>query len=162
MKGIPKPRGIGIAATVLLAALLIAAAFVPAMSAVEDTADGNGTRDTVNLGRLFTDGENEIASATCVGPVTAPAGYNTFCVSWQNINDANNDGRGATYRLTVWDAAGGAHTATKSVDRADSGTLCVSFNSQGAGDGQYELYCNTHTWFTIKASDNCVEELNYT
>ena len=162
MKGIPKPRGIGIAATVLLAALLIAAAFVPAMSAVEDAADGNGTRDTVYLGSLYTDGENEIARAICVGPVTAPAGYNTFCASWENVNDANNDGRGATFRLKVWDAAGVAHTKTKSVDQAGSGTLCVSFDSQGTGDAQYEIYCNTHTWFTIKASDHCVEDLDYT
>ena len=159
-----KPKGIGISAiTALLAALLIAAVIAPAMGAVEDTAEGDaGVRDTVNLGSLFTDGKNEIASATCVGPVTVPSGYNTFTATWQNINDVDNDGRGATYKLTVWDAAGIAHTTTKSVDRAGSGTISVSFNSQGAGDAQYELYCDTHTWFNIKASDNCVEDLDYT
>ena len=161
MKGIPKPKGIGIAATVLLAALLIAAAFVPAMSAVEDVADGNGTRDTVNLGSLFTDGRNEIATATCVGPVTVPAGHNTFYVTWQNINDVNNDGRGATFRLTVWDANDSPHTVTKTVDRAGSGSISVSFTS-GEGDGEYLLYCDTHTWTEIKASDQCHNDLDYT
>ena len=165
VKRIPKPRGIGIAATMLLAALLIAAAFVPAMSAVEDAADGNGTRDTVYLGSLYTDGGNEIAIATCVGHVTVPAGGNTFCASWQNINDANNDGRGATFRLTVWDAAGRDHTVTKRVDRAGSGTISVSFNSHGIGDGEYLLHCKTYAWFIVnfenKASDLCHDDLDY-
>jgi len=165
VKRIPKPNGIGIAATVLLAVLLIAAAFVPAMSAVEDAADGNGTRDTVNLGSLFTDGRNEIASATCVGPVTVPAGYNTFTATWQNINDVNNDGRGATFRLTVWDAAGRDHTVTKRVDRAGQGNISVRFNSLGAGDGEYLLHCKTYAWFIVnfenKASDLCHDDLDY-
>jgi len=159
MKGIPK--GIGIAATVLLAALLIAAAFVPAMSAVEDAADGNGTRDTVYLGSLYTDGRNEIAIATCVGPVTVPAGYNKFYVTWENVNDVNNDGRGATFTLTVQDADENDHTVTKRVDRAGSGTISVSFNSE-SGDGEYQLYCDTHTWTEIKASDQCHNDLDYT
>ena len=165
VKRIQKPEGIGIAATVLLAALLIAAAFVPAMSAVEDAADGNGTRDIVNLGSLFTDGRNEVASATCVGHVTVPSGYNTFTATWEHINDANNDGRGATFRLTVWDAAGVAHTKTKRVDRAGQGSISVSFNSQGTGDAQYVLYCSTHAWFIvnfeIKASNLCLDDLDY-
>ena len=165
MKRIPKPRGIGIAATVLLAALLIAAAFVPAMGAVEDAADGDGTRDTVNLGSLYTDGGHEIASATCVGPVTVPAGHNTFTATWEHINDVNNDGRGATFTLTVWDAAGSDHTITKRVDRAGSGTISVHFNSQGAGDGGYLLHCNTYAWFIVnfenKASDLCHDDLDY-
>ena len=71
MKARTKSKGIGIAAiTALLAVLLIAAVIAPAMGAVEDAANGNGTRDTVNLGSLYTDGGNEIANATCVGPVT--------------------------------------------------------------------------------------------
>jgi len=154
-----------VAATVLLVALLIAVAFVPVVSAVEDVADGNGTRDTVNLGSLFTDGRNEIASATCVGPVTVPSGHNTFSVSWQNVYDANNDGRGATFKLTVWDATGIAHTKTKRVDRAGQGNISVVFNSQGAGDGQYVLHCNTYAWFIVnfenKASDLCLDDLDY-
>ena len=162
MNGTMKSKGVGIAVAGLLAALLIVAAIAPAMGAVEDAADGNGTRDTVNLGSLFTDGRNEIATATCVGDVTVQAGYNTFCASWQNINDAQFDGRGATFRVRVWDAAGTVHTATKSVNQADSGTLCVSFNSQGAGDAQYEIYCNTHNLYTIKASDSCGGDLDYT
>ena len=162
MNGTTKSKGIGIAAAGLLTALLIVAAIAPAMGAVEDATDGNGTRDTVNLGSLSTDGEGEDATATCVGDVTVPAGQNTFCVSWDNVNDKAFDGIGATYIVNVWDKDGDLHTATKSVNQAGSGTLCVSFNSLGAGDAQYEIYCDTHTWFNIVDSDHCIAELEYT
>ncbi|MBC2724411.1 MAG: hypothetical protein HGJ97_17415 [Desulfosporosinus sp.] len=162
MKRQTKPKGFGIAATVLLAALFMAVAIAPAMGAVEDAADGNGTRDTVNLGSLFTDGEEGTASATCVGDVTVQAGYNTFCVQWENINDKVFDGHGAKFEVKVWDANGGEHIKTKTVNKAGSGTLCVSFDSLGTGDAQYEIYCDTHTLFNIVDSDNCVAELEYT
>ncbi len=55
MKGRMKPKGFGIAAPVLLAALLIAAVIVPAMS-----AQGYGTDDRVD--RLAHDLENAVAS----------------------------------------------------------------------------------------------------
>ena len=111
---------------------------------------------------MFTDGEGEIATATCVGPVTIPAGHNKFYVTYENINDVNNDGHGATFTLTVDDAGGNAHTVTKKVDRAGSGTISVSFDSLGTGDGEYYLYCDTHTWFEIKADDQCQNDLDYT
>jgi len=45
MKGTTKPKGIGIAATVLLAALLIAAVIVPVMGAIQE--DAKERRDRV-------------------------------------------------------------------------------------------------------------------
>jgi len=138
-------------------------AFMPSVSAENDKENSDdGILSTINLGNLFTDGNNNIATATGVGSVLAPAGQNTFTATWKNINDVNNDGQGAIYKLKVRDANGGLHTTTHEVDRTGEGTISVSFNSQGTGDAQYELYCETNTWFgAIEASDQYVGDLDY-
>ncbi|MDY0387080.1 MAG: hypothetical protein RBT65_08140 [Methanolobus sp.] len=153
--------GIG---ALLTAMLLLSMAFAPAVSATEDTQNGDiGIKATGNLGDLFTDGDNNIASATpeTTGTVYFPEGYNTFTVNWKNTNDAKYDGQGAKYVLTVWDAKGVAHTTTKEVDQAGEGSISVAFNSEGAGDAQYKLYCDTHTYFGIDASDQYTGDLDY-
>ena len=158
-----KKKGKVTIGAILIIALLASMAFVSAVSVAEETTEGDvGVRDTENLGTLYTNAGDAIAIATCVGHVEVPAGYNTFTAQWQNVNDDNNDGRGATFRITVWDAVGTEHPNSISVDRAGSGTISVSFDSQGAGDAQYELYCDVHTYFNTLASDNCVEDLDYT
>jgi len=149
-------------AVMLIVALVASMSFMSSMSVAEDTTEGDvGVLDTENLGSLYTNAGAPSASATCVGSVTVPAGYNTFTATWQDVNDNNNDGRGATFRITVWDADGTEHTDSISVDRTGSGTISVSFYS-GAGDAQYELYCDVHTYFNTLASDNCVNDLDYT
>jgi hypothetical protein len=116
------------------------------MSVEENTGD-IGILATIHLGSMSTDGDGNTASVAGVGCVTAPAGQNTFTATYSNDNDRDNDGQGAIYRLTVWDALGVAHTTEKRVDWATSGTISVTFNSQGSGDAQYELWCETHDWF---------------
>lgn len=155
-----RSKGIG---TLLVAMLLVSMVLMPAVSAKKNTEEGDvGILATINLGSLFTDGKNNIATATGVGSVLAPAGYNTFTATWKNVNDVDNDGQGAIYKLTVWDANGAPHTTTHEVDRAGEGTISVSFNSQGTGDAQYQLYCETNTWFgAIEASDQYVGDLDY-
>jgi len=158
-----KKKGKVTIGAILIVALLASMAFMSSVSVAEDATKGEaGVRDTENLGSLYTNAGAPSASATCVGHVTIPAGYNTFTAQWQDVNDDNNDGRGATFRITVWDADGIEHTDSKKVDRAGSGTISVRFDSQGAGDAEYELYCNVHTYFNTLASDNCVEDLDYT
>ena len=158
-----KPKEKVTIGAMLIVALLATMAFMSSVAVAEDTTKGDvGVRDTENLGSLYTNAGAPSASATCVGHVEVPAGYNTFTATWQNVNDDNNDGRGATFRIKVWDADGIEHPNSISVDRAGSGTISVSFDSQGAGDAQYELYCNVHTYFNTLASDNCVEDLDYT
>lgn len=156
-------RNIRFGISALLVVLLLSMAFMPAVSAKKDTDEGDvGTLATINLGSLYTDGTNNIATATGVGSVLAPAGSNTFTATWKNVNDVNNDGQGAIYTLTVWDANGSPHSTTHEVDRAGEGTISVTFNSQGTGDAQYQLYSETNTWFgAIEASDQYVGDLDY-
>jgi hypothetical protein len=106
-----------IAILMLLALIGVGMAFMSAMSVAEDTTEGDvGVLDTENLGSLYTNAGAPSASATCVGSVAVPAGYNTFTATWQDINDNNNDGRSATFRITVWDADGTQHTDSINVD----------------------------------------------
>ena len=144
--------------TLLAAMLLVSMAFVPSVS-----ADGeDGIKSTVDLGSLFTDGDDNIATATGVGSVCTSEGHNTFIASWENIDDVNNDGQGAIYKLTVWDAEDNPHTTTHEVDRAGEGTISVSFNSEGTGDSKYKLYCETNTWFgAIEDSDQYIGDLEF-
>ena len=129
---------------------------------VEDDMGDFGILSTLHMGSLSTDGDGDTANAVCVGSVTAPAGQNTFLAAYSNVNDRDNDGQGAIYRLTVWDALGVGHTAEKRVDWVTSGTISVSFNSQGSGDAHYELWCETHDWFdTTKATDTDFGDLDY-
>jgi len=150
-------RSIGFA----LAALLLVSVIGLASAVSEDTGE-MGILSTPNLGGMYTDGTGDTASASAVGSVTVPAGQNTFTAAYRNVNDIDNDGQGAIYRLKVYDANGAAHTTEKRVDRATSGTISVSFNSQGSGDAQYELWCETHDWFdTTKATDTDYGDLDY-
>ena len=140
----------------------VSAAQVDVETPVEEISDDMGILATVYLGSMSTDGDNDRATSVGVGPVTVPVGYNTFTASYSNVNDLPLDGQGALYRLTVWDAAGIAHTDEKKVDSAGSGTISVSFDSQGSGQGQYELWCRTHDWFdTEKASSSYINVVNY-
>jgi len=102
---------------------------------------------SMDLGRMYSDGDGNTASVAGMESVTVPAGRNTFTATYSNSNDRDNDGQGAIYRLTAYDALGIAHTTEKKVDRATSGTINVTFDSQGSGDAQYELWCETHDWF---------------
>ncbi len=144
-----------------LAALLLAGIICLA-SAVPGDSDDIGILSTMSLGSMYTDGTGDTASVSVVGSVTAPAGQNTFTATYRNVNDVDNDGQGAIYRLKVYDANGVPHTAEKKVDWATSGTISVSFNSQGSGDAQYELWCETHDWFdTTKATATDYGDLDY-
>lgn len=145
----------------VLAALLLVGA-IGLASAVSDDSGEMGILSTTTLGSMYTDGTGDTASVSTVGSVIVPAGLNTFTAAYQNVNDVDNDGQGAIYRLTVYNANGVAHTTEKKVDSADSGEISVSFNSQGSGDAQYELWCETHDWFdTTKATDTDYGDLDY-
>jgi len=117
-------------------AVLLLVGVIGLASAVSEDAGEMGIPSTTNLGSMYTDGTGDTTSVSVVGPVTAPAGLNTFTATYRNVNDVDNDGQGAIYRLTVYDANGAAHTTEKRVDRATTGTISVSFNSQGSGDAQ--------------------------
>ena len=132
---------------------------IPPMVGTDDA----GARATIHLGSISTEGDGDTASVAGVGSVTAPAGQNTFTATYSNVNDVDNDGQGAIYRLTVYDALGVAHTTQKRVDWATSGTISVSFNSQGSGDAQYELWCETHNWFdtTTATGGPYIGDLDY-
>jgi hypothetical protein len=128
----------------------------------EDAGD-IGILVTEKLGDMYTDGDGDTARVAIRGDLTVPAGYNTFTASYHNVNDVDNDGQGALYRLTVWDAQGITHTKQIRVDWAIEGTISVAFDSQGSGDAQYELWCETHDWFdTTKATDIGTGDLDYT
>lgn len=127
----------------------------------EDTGD-IGILAVEELGVMYTDGDADTASVTTYGPITVPPGYNTFKAKYYNSNDEDNDGQGALYRLTVYDAQGMAHTKQIKVDWATSGTIEVSFDSRGTGDAYYELWCETHDWLdTTKATDIGTGDLDY-
>ncbi|MDD2474227.1 MULTISPECIES: hypothetical protein [unclassified Methanoculleus] len=115
-----------------------------------------------NLGRMYTDGDGDTASAAPNGYTTVSAGYNVFTANYTHVNDEDGDGQGAIYRLTVYDARSIAHTKQIDVDRATDGTISVAFDSHGSGDAQYELWCETHDLFdTEKASDIGTGDLDY-
>lgn len=114
------------------------------------------------LGTMYTDGDGDTARVVTNGYITVPAGYNTFKAKYYHSNDLPLDGQGAIYRLTVYDARSFAHTNQTKVDYATSGTIEVSFDSQGAGEAYYELWCETHDLFdTEKASDIGTGYLDY-
>lgn len=146
-----------------LAALLLASV-VCLVSAVPGDTDDIGILATENLGHMSTDGDGNTASVASVGRVTVPAGQNTFSATYSNVNDEDNDGQGAIYRLTVWDALGIEHVVEKRVDWKTSGKISVSFDSQGSGDAQYELWCETHDMFDVTKATSapCIVDLDYT
>ncbi|WP_298667415.1 hypothetical protein [uncultured Methanofollis sp.] len=131
--------------------------------AVPGGPDGTVVMPAIPVGNMFTDGDGDMASVSGVGPLTTPAGQNTFTATYTHANDRKYDGgQGAIFRLTVYDAHGVARTAEKKVDSAASGEISVTFNSQGGGDAQYELWCETHDWFdTTKATDTGYDDLDY-
>ncbi|WP_153015881.1 hypothetical protein [Methanofollis ethanolicus] len=130
----------------VLAALLLAATSI-SVSAVPGDPDGIGVLPAIPVGNISTDGDGDTAGVSVVGPLTAPAGQNTFTATYTHASDRKYDGQGAIFRLTVYDAHGVAHTTEKKVDSAASGEISVTFNSQGGGDAQYELWCETHDLF---------------
>lgn len=145
----------------VLGALLLASV-VGLAGAVSEDAGDTGVLPPTDLGNMSANGTGNTADVSAVGPVTVPAGQNTFTVMYSNVDDVDYDGQGAIYRLTVYDANGAAHTTEKRVDRAAAGTISVSFNSQGSGDAQYELWCETHDWFdTETASTIDYGDLDY-
>lgn len=143
---------------ILFASFLVVAVLVTAASADTIVAP----LSTISLGEMMTDGTANTAQAMGAGSVTAPAGWNTFTVSCTNSNDVDNDGQGAVYELKVWDAAGHMYTDSWETDRAGTHTLSVHFNSQGEGDAQYELYCQTNTWLdVIEDQDTYTGDLDF-
>lgn len=133
----------------------VSATQIDVETSMEETSNDMGIlRDTKRVGSMETDAENNIATASGVGPITVPIGYNTFTASYKGIKDEPLDGQGSIFRLTVWDAAGGKDTKEIKIDAAAAGTLEVSLSSQVKGEGQYELWCGTHGWFDrLEASD---------
>jgi len=129
---------------------------------VGEIADDMGILATVHLGNMSTDGDNDRATSVGVGPVTVPVGYNTLTASYSNINDRILDGQGAIFRLTVWDAGGTKRVDQIKVDAAAADTLEVSFNSLVKGDGQYELWCETHDVLdTVMATDSYIGVIHF-
>jgi len=166
-----KTRNGTIAACAVLALVVLAS--VGAVAAAQTGSQENievGTEDTGDigilvvreLGTMYTDGDADTARVITNGRITIPAGYNTFKAKYYHSNDEPLDGQGAIYRLTVYDTRSMAHTNQTKVDYATSGTIEVSFDSQGTGEGYYELWCETHDWFdTEKASDIGTDYLDY-
>lgn len=148
--------GIG---AIFMALLIVGALFVPAVSA-ESTVTPLATE---HLGEMHADGEADSVwiSGVDTGSVQVPAGWNTFTVNCQNENDAPGDGQGAYFTLTVWDARGGKYTDVWDTSAAGSETLSVSFDSQGAGDAQYELYCQTDWMGTIQDEAKYTGDLDF-
>ncbi|WP_342678389.1 hypothetical protein [Methanofollis sp. UBA420] len=130
----------------VLAALLLATTSMSA-GAVPGGPDGIAVLPAIPVGNMSTGGDGDTAGVSGVGPLTALAGQNTFTATYTHANDRKYDGQGAIFRLTVYDANGVAHTTEKKVDSAVSGEISVTFNSQGSGDAQYELWCETHDLF---------------
>ncbi len=166
-----KTRNGTIAACAVLALVVLAS--VGAVSAAQTGSQENievGTGDVGDigilavreLGRMYTDGDADTARVITNGRITIPAGYNTFTAKYYHSNDEPLDGQGAIYRLKVYDAQSMAHTNQTKVDYATTGTIEVSFDSQGTGEAYYELWCETHDWFdTEKASDVGTGYLDY-
>lgn len=111
---------------------------------------------TINLGLMHTNGTADTAEVIENGPVTAPAGTNTFTVLCNNTGDQNLDGQWTRYELTVWDTEGYSRTDTWKMDRAGSHTLELRFYSHGAGDAQYCLSCQTGTWFDAMQNERTI------
>ena len=162
-----KTRNGTIAACAVLALVVLAS--VGAVSAAQ-TGIEVGTGDTGDigilavreLGTMYTDGDADTARVITNGRITIPAGYNVFTAKYYHSNDEPLDGQGAIYRITVYDAQSMAHTNQTKVDYATTGTIEVSFDSQGTGEAYYELWCETHDWFdTEKASDIGTGYLDY-
>lgn len=145
----------------VLAALLLAVMSMPA-GAVPGGPDGTGVLPAIPVGNMFTDGDGDTAGVSGGGPLTAPAGQTTFTATYTHANDRKYDGQGAIFRLTVYDAHGMAHTTEKKVDSAAGGEISVTFHSQGGGDAQYELWCETHDLFNREtASALDYDDLDY-
>jgi hypothetical protein len=141
---------------------VVSAAQVDVETSIEEITGDMGILDVKNLGTMSTDGDNDRATAVGVGSVTVPAGSNTFTASYRNEHDLPLDGQGAIFRLTVWDAGGTKRVDEIKVDAAAAGTLEVSLNSLVKGDGQYELWCETHDWFdTVKATDSYIGVIHF-
>lgn len=147
----------------LTAMLLLSMAFVPAVSAKQGSGDV-GILDVKNVGSLYTDADNNIASANGVGAVSVARGQNTFTVSYQNVNDVLLDGQGARFTITVWDAYGTPHANQVTLSQAGSGTLQVSFSTDRAGDGRYTILAESTDipFDTVVASQSASGVVHYT
>ncbi|MCK8518084.1 hypothetical protein [Methanoculleus sp. 7T] len=154
-----KPKFLSGIGALFVALLLVGAVIVPTVSA-ESTVTPLATED---LGDMHADGETDSVwiSGVDTGSVQVPAGWNTFTVNCQNENDGLGDGQGAYFELTVWDARGGKYTDVWDTSVAGSKTLSVSFDSQGTGDAQYELYCQTDWMGTIKDEAKYTGDLDF-
>lgn len=144
MKGNIK-SGIG---ALLVAMLLLSMVLAPVSAKQEPDV---GILIVKDVGDLYTDGDNNIATATDVGSFYASAGTNTFTVDYTNVNDRPLDGQGATFKLEVWDANGQKYSKSIHLSQAGSGTLSLTFSSP-AGHGQYRIYSETDFLGIIEAS----------
>lgn len=141
-----KKIGISIAILALIGFLCSVFCFAPETVVVNGMQSGgqinfdeNLIRSVMNIGRTFADPESNITVSSPIGILETGTGRNTFTMMYKNINDGRFDGCGARFALSVTDADGITHTATKEVGRDAAGILSVTFDARKAGKGFYLL-----------------------
>ena len=141
-----KKIGIPIAILALIVFLASIFCFAPETVVVNTERSGgqinfdeNLTRSVMNIGDTLADPENNITISSPVGAIETGIRRNTFIMMYKNTNDKRFDGVGARFTLSVTDADGITHTATKEVGGNAAGTISVALNARKAGTGSYLL-----------------------
>ncbi|MEA1893915.1 MAG: hypothetical protein U9N36_01685 [Euryarchaeota archaeon] len=101
--------------------------------------DENLTRSVVTVGDTFAYPESNMTISSPIGAIDTGTGRNTFIIMYKNTKDKWFDGVGARFALSVTDADGITHAATKEVGRNAAGTIRVTLNARKAGKGFYLL-----------------------
>lgn len=141
-----KKIGIPIAILALIVFLASIFCFAPETVVVNTERSGgqinfdeNLTRSVMTLGDTLADPENNITVSNPIGAIETGIGRNTFTMMYKNHKDGRFDGVGARFVLSVTDADGITHTATKEVGGNAAGTISVVLNARKAGMGHYLL-----------------------
>ena len=101
--------------------------------------DENLTRSVMTVGDTLAYPENNITVSSPIGAIETGTGRNTFIMLYKNHYDKRFDGVGARFTLSVTDARGITHTATKEVGGNAAGTISVALTAHEAGTGSYVL-----------------------